>query len=55
MTVLNLSSNKMASLLGSDSLIEQLGGKEALKAKFPSIVSLNMSDNPIEDVSLMID
>ena len=45
----------MTTLMGSISLIEQLGGHQTLNGKFSSIVSLNISDNPIEDVGQMID
>ena len=54
LTVLNLSSNKMPVLLG-ESFTEQLGGQSSVKGKFSGIVSLNVSDNPIESVAAMVD
>ena len=52
-TVLNLSSNKMSALLG-ESFTEQLGGLGSLHGKFPNIISLNVSDNPIDDVATTV-
>ena len=47
--VLNLSSNTISILMG-ESFIEQLGGLDQIRDKFPEIVSLNISDNPIADM-----
>ena len=44
----------MPVLLG-ESFIEQLGGQSSVKGKFSGIVSLNVSDNPIESVAAMVD
>ena len=37
-----------------ESFIEQLGGANLLRDKFPEIVSLNISDNPIVDMQAMV-
>ena len=54
MQVLNISSNRMYTLL-TQSFIEQLGGRAALHGKFSSIISLNVSDNPISNILAMVD
>ena len=51
--VVNLSSNQIGILMG-ESFIEQLGGADLLRDKFPEIVSLNISDNPIADMQAMV-
>ena len=53
MQVVNLSSNQIGILMG-ESFIEQLGGANLLRDKFPEIVSLNVSDNPIVDMQAMV-
>ena len=52
--VINLSSNQMPELLG-ESFLLQLGGRANLRDKFPSVVSLNVSDNPIVDVRAVVE
>ena len=52
--MLNLSSNRMQTLL-STSFVEQLGGRQLLENRFPGIVSLNVSDNPMSDVRAVVD
>ena len=37
-----------------ESFIEQLGGLDQIRDKFPEIVSLNISDNPITDMQSMV-
>ena len=53
MQALDLSSNRIEYLLG-ESFIDQLGGRHNLQSKFPHIVSLNLSDNPIKDVTTLV-
>ena len=43
----------MSVLLG-ESFAEQLGGLGSLQGKFPGVVSLNVSDNPIDDVATSV-
>lgn len=43
----------MKVLLG-ESFVEQLGGLSSIRGKFPNIVSLNVSDNPIVDVGAAV-
>ena len=44
----------MIKTLLPDHFVERMGGRQALKGKFSSIVSLNISDNPVDEIKKVV-